>query len=184
MCCGFHFYRSRRYEVLYQGSIPAVLIMSVLRRRTEFYKGESDREVIVIAAGEGAESLLQQAGFPIMEALPSHQFFSLPHESLSSHYCYLKRDTKWINSQRDVQKIFCLWSVFLWEFAIQKLLISSPQQNFQGNVTNLLNKSKWKTMAGPRKSLGLVSRTKTQFFWLFNAFKAIKWVTMALKTMA
>ena len=97
MCCGFHFYRSRRYEALYQGSIPAVLIMSVLWKKTEFYKGESDREVIVIAAGglgEGAESLLQQAGFPIMEALPSHQFFSPPHEGLSSHYCYLKRDTK------------------------------------------------------------------------------------------
>ena len=37
--------------------------------------------MIVIAAGglrEGAESLLQQAGFPIMEALPSHQIFPLP----------------------------------------------------------------------------------------------------------
>ena len=56
--------------------------MSVLRKRTEFYKGESDREVIVIAAGEGAESLLQQASFPIMEALPSHQFFPLPMKVL------------------------------------------------------------------------------------------------------
>ena len=57
MCCGVHFYRSRRYQVLYQGSIHAVLIMSVLWKKTEFYKGESDREVIVIAAGglgEGA----------------------------------------------------------------------------------------------------------------------------------
>ena len=80
MCCGVHFYRSRRYQVLYQGSIHAVLIMSVLWKKTEFYKGESDREVIVIAAGglrEGAESLLQQAGFPIMGALPSHQIFPL-----------------------------------------------------------------------------------------------------------
>ena len=54
--------------------------MSVLRKKTEFYKGESNREVIVIAAGglgEGAESLLQQAGFPIMGALPSHQIFPL-----------------------------------------------------------------------------------------------------------
>ena len=57
VCCGFHFYRSRRCQVLYQRSIPAVLIMSVLRTKTEFYKGESDREVIVISAGvlgEGA----------------------------------------------------------------------------------------------------------------------------------
>ena len=125
MCCGVHFYRSRRYQVLYQGSIHAVLIMSVLWKKTEFYKGESDREVIVIAAGglrEGAESLLQQAGFPIMGALPSHQIFSSRHESLCSPYCYLKWDTKWINSEGNVKKIFCLRRVFIQEFAIQKLL--------------------------------------------------------------
>ena len=51
MCCGVHFYRSRRYQVLHQRSIHAVLIMSVLQKMTEFYKGESDHEVIVIAAG-------------------------------------------------------------------------------------------------------------------------------------
>ena len=62
MCCGVHFYRNRHYQVLYLESIHAVLIISVLWKKTEFYKGESDREVIVIAAeglGEGAESLLQ-----------------------------------------------------------------------------------------------------------------------------
>ena len=42
---------SRPCQVLYQESIRAVLIMSVLRKKTEFYKRESDREVIVIAAG-------------------------------------------------------------------------------------------------------------------------------------
>ena len=107
--------------------------MSVLWKKTEFYKGESDREVIVIAAGglgEGAESLLQQAGFPIMGALPSNQIFSPPHESLGSPYCYLERDTKRINSQGNVKKMSCLWRVFLWEFAIQELLIPSLQQNF------------------------------------------------------
>ena len=60
--------------------------MSVLRKKTEFYKGGSDREVIVIAAkglGEGAERLLQQTNFPIMGALHSHQIFSSSHESLS-----------------------------------------------------------------------------------------------------
>ena len=44
--------------------------MSILWKKTEFYKGESNREVIVIAAGglgEGAESFLQQAGFPIIK---------------------------------------------------------------------------------------------------------------------
>ena len=51
MCCGIHFYKCRRYQVLYQRSIRAVLMMSVLRKKTEFYKGESDRELIVIAAG-------------------------------------------------------------------------------------------------------------------------------------
>ena len=95
MCCGVHFYRSRLYQVLYYRSIHAVLIMSVLRKKTEFYKGESNREVIVIAAGglgEGAESFLQQAGFPIIKLFQSS--FPPPHESLSSPYCYLKWDTK------------------------------------------------------------------------------------------
>ena len=107
--------------------------MSILRKKTEFYKGESDREVILIAAGglgEGAESLLQQAGFLITRALPSNQILSPPHESLSIPSCYLKWDAKWINSQRDVKKVFWMWRVFLWEFAIQKLLIPFLQQNF------------------------------------------------------
>ena len=59
--------------------------MSVLWKKTEFYKGESDREVIVIAAGglgEGAASLPYQAGFPIMWALPSHQISPLPMKVL------------------------------------------------------------------------------------------------------
>ena len=54
--------------------------MSILWKETEFYKGESDREVIVIAARglrKGVESLLQQTGFPIMGALFSHQTFPL-----------------------------------------------------------------------------------------------------------
>ena len=70
--------------------------MSVVYKKTEFYKGESDREVIVIAAGglgEGAASLRQRSGFPIMGALPSPQIFSPPYESLSSPYCYPKWDT-------------------------------------------------------------------------------------------
>ena len=96
MCCGVHFYRSRRYQVLYQGSIRAVLIMSNLWKKAEG-KGESDREVIVIAAGglrKIADSILQQAGFPIIGALPSHQIFSPLHESLSSPNCYAKWDAK------------------------------------------------------------------------------------------
>ena len=55
--------------------------MSVLWKKTEFYNGESDHEVIVIATGgirEGAESLLQRAGFPIMGPLPPIKFFPLP----------------------------------------------------------------------------------------------------------
>ena len=71
--------------------------MFVLWKKTEFYNGESDREVIVIVTGgirEGAESLLQRAGFPIMGALASHQIFSPPLESFSSPYCCPKWDTK------------------------------------------------------------------------------------------
>ena len=73
--------------------------MSVLWKKTEFYKGESDREAIVIAAGdlgEGAASLPHQAGFPIMGALPSHQIFPLPMKVLVppivTPYWYLKFD--------------------------------------------------------------------------------------------
>ena len=52
--------------------------MYVLWKKIEFFKGESDPEAIVIAAG-GAANLPQQ-----------HQ---IPHpESLSSSYCYLKWD--------------------------------------------------------------------------------------------
>ena len=54
--------------------------MSILWKETEFYKGESDREVTVIAARglrKGVETLLQQTGFPIMGALFSHQTFPL-----------------------------------------------------------------------------------------------------------
>ena len=84
------FLQKQAYQVIYQGSIHAVLIMPVLWKKTEFYKGESDREgIVIVAAGlkEGTESLLQQAGFPIMGALPYHQNFPPPHESLSSPYC-------------------------------------------------------------------------------------------------
>ena len=91
------FLQKQAYQVLYQVSIHAVLIMSVLWKKTEFYKGESDREVIVSAAEdlrESAESIIQQAGFPIMGALPSHQIFSPPYESFSSPYCYPKWSTK------------------------------------------------------------------------------------------
>ena len=130
VCCAVQFYRSRRYQVLYQRSIHAVLIMSVFRKKTEFYKGESDRGVIVIAAGGLGEGAPPAGRFSHYGILPSHQSFSSAPESLSSPYCYLKWYTKWINSQGQVKKIFCLWRVFLWEYAIQKLLISSLQQNF------------------------------------------------------
>ena len=59
---------------LSQGFIQALLIMSVLWKKIEFYKEESDREEKVIAAGglgssgegRGAASLPQQTGFSIM----------------------------------------------------------------------------------------------------------------------
>ena len=114
--------------------------MSVLLEKTEFYKWESDREVIVIAAGGLKEGAPPAGRFFHYGALPSHQIFSSARESLSSPYCYLKWDTNWINSRGDVKKIFCLWHVFLWEYEIEKLLILSLQQNFMGNVTNLLKK--------------------------------------------
>ena len=64
--------------------------MSALRKKTEFYKGESDREVIVIAAEGLGEGAPPAGRFSHYGSLPSHQIFSYPHEILSSHYCYLK----------------------------------------------------------------------------------------------
>ena len=67
--------------------------MSILWKKIEFYKEERNREAIVIVAGGlgcGAASLLQQEGFSIMGAHSFRQYFSPPHESLSSPYCYLK----------------------------------------------------------------------------------------------
>ena len=61
--------------------------MSILWKKIEFCKEESDREAILMAAGGlglewgGVASLPQQTGFSILGALPSHQFFSPPHES-------------------------------------------------------------------------------------------------------
>ena len=104
--------------------------MSVLRKKTGFYKGESDREVIVIAAGGLGEGAPLAVKFSHYGVLPSHQIFSSAPESHSSPYCYLKWDAKWINSQGDVKKVFSLWHVFLREYAIQKLLVPSLQQDF------------------------------------------------------
>ena len=68
--------------------------MSVSRKKTEFYKGESDREVIVIAAGVLGEGAPPAGRFSHYGVLYSHQSFSSAPESLSSPYCYLKWDTK------------------------------------------------------------------------------------------
>ena len=60
------FLQKQAYQVLYQVSIHAVLIMSVLWKKTEFYKGESDLEVIVIAAGGLGKGAAPAGRFPIM----------------------------------------------------------------------------------------------------------------------
>ena len=93
MCCGVHFYRSRLYQVLYYRSIHAVLIMSVLRKKTEFYKGESNREVIVIAAVGLGEGVPPAGRLSHYGALPIN-VFPLLLKVLVPPYCYLKWDTK------------------------------------------------------------------------------------------
>ena len=55
--------------------------MSVLWKKTEFYNGESDREVIVIATGgirEGAEASSSGQVFPLWGPLPPIKIFPLP----------------------------------------------------------------------------------------------------------
>ena len=57
--------------------------MSILRKKKEFYKGESDPEVIVIAAGVLGRVLFQQV-FPLWRPFPPIKFFSLPMKVLVS----------------------------------------------------------------------------------------------------
>ena len=112
MCCGVHFYRIRRYHVLYLRSIQAVLIMSVLWKKTEFYKGEGDREVMVSPARRFAEGAPPAGKFSHYGGPSFPLIFSSPHENLSSPLL-LPEMGQWINSQGDFKKIFCLWYVFL-----------------------------------------------------------------------
>ena len=67
-----------------------VLIMSTLRKKTEFYKCESDREVIVIAAGGLVEGAPPAARFSHYggPSLPSN--FSPPHGSTVTGDCLPK----------------------------------------------------------------------------------------------
>ena len=62
--------------------------MIILRKKTGFYKGESDREVIVIAAkglGEGAEDSSRRQVFPLWGPFPPIKFFPLPMKVLVPH---------------------------------------------------------------------------------------------------
>ena len=106
--------------------------MSVLWKKNEFYKGESDREVIAIAAGglrEGAESLLQQTGFPIMGALPPIKFFPLPMKVL------VPPIVTWNGAQNELilkgtLRKFSACGAYFYENLQSKNLIPSLQQNF------------------------------------------------------
>ena len=57
-----------------------------------------------------------------------------------------------------------------------------PPTEFLGECHQPTKQTLMKILEGAGKSLGWVSGGKTHFFWLFNVFKVIKWVTMALKT--
>ena len=147
--------------------------MSILQKKTEFNKGKSDREVIVIAAGGLGDGAPPAGRFSHYGALPSQQFFSSDPESLSFPYCYLKWDTKWINSQRNVKKIFCLWRVFLWEYAIQKLLIPSLQ--FLGECHQPTEQTLMENPGGSRKGtwLGLMRQNRIFFFCFLMSLRQL-----------
>ena len=165
MCCGVHFYRSRRFQVLYQKSINAVLIMSVLRKKTGFYKGESDREVIVIAAGGLGEGAPLAVKFSHYGVLPSHQIFSSAPESHSSPYCYLKWDTKWINSQGGVQKIFSA-RIFV-RICNSKTFNPLPSTEFLGECHQPTEQTLMENPGGSRKEPWLGFRRQNPIFFAF-----------------
>ena len=140
---------------------------------TEFYKGESDHELIVLATGgllEGDVSLPQQAGFPIMRALPSDQIFSCPHESLSSPYCYLKWDID-VNKKSlkfdPLNELILKGSLknFLPVARIFMRICNSKSfspTEFLGECHQSTDQTLMETLAGPGKSLRGVSEGKTQ----------------------
>ena len=80
------------------GSLPEIYPRGFnnirLREKTEFYKKESDHEVIVIAAGSLGEGAPPASRFSHYGSLSLPLNFPPPHESLSSPFCYLKWDTK------------------------------------------------------------------------------------------
>ena len=57
-----------------------------------------------------------------------------------------------------------------------------PSIEFLWECHQLTEQTLMENLGGSRKELGWVSGGKTYFFLLFNVFKAIKLVTMALKT--
>ena len=59
--------------------------MSVLQKKTEFYKGERDREVIVIEAGVWERELRASSSkqvFPLWGLFPPTKFFPFPTKDL------------------------------------------------------------------------------------------------------
>ena len=64
------FLQKQRYQVLYQRSIHVVLIMSVLRKKAEFYEGE-------IAAGRLGKGAFSRQVFPLWESFPHIKVFLL-----------------------------------------------------------------------------------------------------------
>ena len=107
--------------------------------------------MIVIAAWGLGEVTPSTGRFSRSGVLPSHWSFSSAPERLNSPYCYLKWDRKWINSQGDVKKIFCLWRLFLWEYAIQKLLTTphapTPHPPFN-RISRVMSPTYWKNPNG------------------------------------
>ena len=64
-------------HLYWQGFIQALQTVSILWKKIEFYKGEKDREAIIIAAGVwgSAASLPNEAGFSIIWAYHSARCF-------------------------------------------------------------------------------------------------------------
>ena len=73
-----------------QGFIKALLIMSVLWKKIEFYKEESNREAIELllgalgGKGDGLRTFLSKQVFPLWEHFPPMKFFPLPIKVLVS----------------------------------------------------------------------------------------------------
>ena len=117
--------------------------------------------------------------FPLWGLFLPFKFFPLPM-SLSSPYCYLKWDTKWINSQETLKKFSA--RIFM-RICNSKTFNPLPSTEFLAECHQPTEQTLMENSGGSRiEHLVGFQEAKPNSFLFFSVFKAMKWVTITLKT--